>query len=120
MGGTLSWGEAKAIAPFPESSPFHGLAVPADVSVRAQVLAQPDPELATATIAALADGTPLVTQKRVGDGRIVLFHTAANAEWSSLPLSGLFVQMLERLAVSSRAARDSMLDDALTNRLITC
>jgi hypothetical protein len=27
----------------------------------------------------------------------------ANAEWSSLPLSGLFVQMLDRLAVSSRA-----------------
>jgi len=110
VGGTLSWGEAKAIAPFPESSPFHGLAVPADVSVRAQVLAQPDPELATATIAALADGTPLVTQKRVGDGRIVLFHTAANAEWSSLPLSGLFVQMLERLAVSSRAARPEPAD----------
>jgi len=26
----------------------------------------------------------------------------ANAEWSSLPLSGLFVQMLERLAISAR------------------
>ena len=32
----------------------------------------------------------------------MLFHVTANAEWSSLPLSGLFVQMLERLAVSTR------------------
>jgi hypothetical protein len=30
---------------------------------------------------------------------VVLFHVTANAEWSSLPLSGLFVSMLERLAV---------------------
>src|SRR5690606_15551801 len=30
---------------------------------------------------------------------------SANAEWTSLPLSGLFVQMLERLAISSNAAR---------------
>ena len=35
---------------------------------------------------------------------MVLFHVTANAEWSSLPLSGLFVSMLERLAVSSSAA----------------
>jgi len=52
-------------------------------------------------IARLSDGTPLVTRKRVGEGQVVLFHVSANAEWSTLPLSGLFVQMLERLAVSS-------------------
>jgi Domain of unknown function (DUF4159) len=66
------------------------------------VLAQPDPDLANRTIAALADGTPLVTRKTVGEGQVVLFHVTANAQWSSLPLSGLFVQMLERLAVSTR------------------
>jgi len=104
VGGTMSWGEPKALAPFPEDSPFHGLVAPADVVVRAQVLAQPDPELAGRTIAALEDGTPLVTRKAVGDGQVVLVHVTANAEWSSLPLSGLFVQMLERLAVSTRPA----------------
>ncbi|MEM8537759.1 MAG: DUF4159 domain-containing protein, partial [Pseudomonadota bacterium] len=46
----------------------------------------------------------LVTRKRIGAGQVVLFHVTANAEWSSLPLSGLFVQMLERLAVSSAVA----------------
>lgn len=104
VGGAMSWGEPKALAPFPEDSPFHGLIVPDDVTVRAQVLAQPDPDLAVRTIAALADGTPLVTRKAVGQGQVVLVHVTANAEWSSLPLSGLFVQMLERLAVSTRTA----------------
>ncbi|NJM83772.1 MAG: DUF4159 domain-containing protein [Tabrizicola sp.] len=104
VGGTMSWGEPKKLAPFPEGSPFFGLSSSEDVTVSAQVLAQPDPELAERTIAALEDGTPLVTRKTVGDGQVVLMHVTANAEWSSLPLSGLFVQMLERMAVSTRPA----------------
>lgn len=110
LGGAMSWGEAKTLAPFAEGSPFHGLEIPADVTVSQQVLAQPDPELVSRTIAALGDGTPLVTRKAVGAGQVVLFHVTANAEWSSLPLSGLFVQMLERLAVSTRPAQPDAKD----------
>lgn len=110
VGGAMSWGEPKTLAPFAEGSPFHGLAVPGDVSVTAQVLAQPDPDLAERTIAALADGTPLVTRKAVGQGQVVLVHVTANAEWSTLPLSGLFVQMLERLAVSTRPVAPTAAD----------
>jgi hypothetical protein len=102
VGGTMSWGEPKPLAPFAEDSPFHGLVIPPDVTVSEQVLAQPDPDLARRTIAALDDGTPLVTRKAIGAGQVVLIHVTANAEWSSLPLSGLFMQMLERLAVSAR------------------
>ncbi|MCR9124883.1 MAG: DUF4159 domain-containing protein [Rhodobacteraceae bacterium] len=101
VGGAMSWGEPKALAPFADGTPFFGLAVPEDVTVTAQVMAQPDPTLADRVIAALSDGTPLVTRKAIGQGQVVLFHVTANAEWSSLPLSGLFVEMLERLAVSS-------------------
>jgi hypothetical protein len=103
VGGAMSWGEPKALRPFAETSPFFGLPLPEDVTVTAQVMAQPDPTLADRAIASLADGTPLVTRKREGQGQVVLFHVTANAEWSSLPLSGLFVRMLDRLAVSSRA-----------------
>jgi len=103
VGGAMSWGTPKKLAPFDESSPFHGLEIPGDVTVSSQVLAQPDPTLASRVIAGLSDGTPLVTRKRIGQGQVVLFHISANAEWSTLPLSGLFVQMLERLAVSSAA-----------------
>ena len=104
VGGAMSWGSPKTLAPFKEGSPFFGLAVPEDVAITAQVMAQPDPTLAERVIAELSDGTPLVTRKRIGQGQIVLFHVTANAEWSSLPLSGLFVEMLERLAVSSTSS----------------
>ncbi|MEM1004251.1 MAG: DUF4159 domain-containing protein [Pseudomonadota bacterium] len=103
VGGAMSWGEAKTLAPFPESSPFFGLRIPDDVVVSTQVMAQPDPNLADRVIASLSDGTPLVTRKTLGLGQVVLFHVTADAEWSSLPLSGLFVEMLDRLAVASAA-----------------
>ena len=102
VGGAMSWGEPKTLAPFAEDSPFFGLPVPDDVTVTSQVMAQPDPTLADRVIAQLTDGTPLVTRNLVGEGQVVLVHVTANAEWSSLPLSGLFVQILERLAVSTR------------------
>ncbi|MEM9549743.1 MAG: DUF4159 domain-containing protein [Pseudomonadota bacterium] len=101
VGGAMSWGEPKSLAPFSESSPFFGLQVSPDVLISAQVMAQPDPTIAERVIASLEDGTPLVTRKEVGQGQIILFHVTANAEWSTLPLSGLFVEMLERLAISS-------------------
>lgn len=97
LGGALSWDEPQPLAAFPETSPFAGLAVPEDVLVRSQVLAEPAPDLRDKTWASLADGTPLVTAAERGDGWIVLIHVTANASWSDLPLSGLFVQMLERL-----------------------
>jgi len=103
VGGAMSWGEPKTLSAFREGSPFFGLAIPDDVTVTAQVVAQPDPTLAERVVASLSDGTPLVTRKDVGQGQVVLFHVTANAEWSTLPLSGLFVEMLERLAVSSSA-----------------
>ena len=104
VGGAMSWGAPKKLRPFSPESPFFGLTIPDDVEVTAQVLAQPDPTLSSRVIAALADGTPLVTRKKLGQGQVVLFHVTANAQWSTLPLSGLFVDMLERLAVSTRPA----------------
>lgn len=110
VGGAMSWGEPRTLRAFSDTSPFQGLAIPEDVTVSGQVMAQPDPTLADRTIASLSDGTPLVTRKRVGQGQVVLVHVSANAEWSTLPLSGLFVSMLERLAVSTRPARPTAED----------
>ncbi|WP_027284681.1 DUF4159 domain-containing protein [Rubritepida flocculans] len=101
LGGALSWEQPQRLAPFPEGSPFAGLPVPAEISVERQVLAEPSARLAERIWARLADGTPLVTAETRGAGRIVLFHVTANAEWSDLPLSGLFVSMLRRLVALS-------------------
>ncbi|MBC9180460.1 hypothetical protein IBL25_26290, partial [Roseomonas ludipueritiae] len=105
LGGSLSWEQPQHMAPFPDTSPFAGLTPPAEVTVSTQVLAEPDPRLSERSWARLADGTPLVTAETRGAGRIVLFHVTANAEWSNLPLSGLFPDMLRRLvALSSGVA----------------
>lgn len=104
IGGALSWGDPRGLRDFAADGVFAGLAIPQDVTVRAQLMAQPAPDLTERTIAALSDSTPLVTQARLGQGQLVLFHVTANAEWSNLPISGLFVQMLERLVATARSA----------------
>ncbi|MGH6878121.1 MAG: DUF4159 domain-containing protein [Rhizomicrobium sp.] len=97
LGGALAWAQPQHLAPFPDASPFRGLAVPPEVTVSRQILAEPSIELAGRTWARLTDGTPLVTGAPRGKGWIVLFHVTANPAWSSLPLSGLYVEMLQRL-----------------------
>jgi hypothetical protein len=97
LGGSLSWSTPQPLASFEEKSPFRGLAVPEDVKVNRQVLADPTVASEAEVWATLADGTPLVTASKQGQGFIVLFHVTANSDWSNLPLSGLFVEMLRRV-----------------------
>ena len=104
VGGAMSWGAPKTLQSFEIDTPFYGLPVPDEVTVTAQVLAEPGPDLASHVIARLSDGTPLVTRRQLGQGQVVLFHVTANTEWSNLPISGLFVSMLERLSVIGSAA----------------
>src|SRR5262245_35518775 len=96
LGGSLSWSTPQPLAPFEDNSPFRGLAVPEDVKVNRQVLADPSVASEAEIWARLADGTPLVTAAKSGQGFIVLFHVTANSDWSNLPLSGLFVEMMRR------------------------
>jgi hypothetical protein len=119
LGGSLSWEQPQQLAAFTRESPFFGMAVPTDVTVSRQVLAEPDATLNERTWATLADGTPLVTAQRRGKGLVVLFHVTADTRWSDLPLSGTFVDMLKRIvalagsiatpdgsATSARSARE--------------
>jgi hypothetical protein len=96
FGGALSWSEPRRLGPF--AGPFGGLEPPTEVRVARQILAEPGPDLANRTWASLDDGTPLVTAAKHGDGWLVLFHVGADTEWSNLPLSGVFVEMLRRLS----------------------
>lgn len=102
LGGALSWTEPQHLAPFDENSPFAGLTVPKEVNVSRQVLAEPTLDLGDKTWARLSDGTPLVTAAKRGKGRIVLFHVTANTDWSNLPISGLFVDMLRRVVARAQ------------------
>ena len=105
LGGALSWSTPQPLAPFTDDSIFAGLAIPPDVTVNRQVLADPARLDGNVKVwARLADGTPLVTAAARGDGHVVLFHATANSDWSNLPLSGLFVEMLRRIGTIARMA----------------
>jgi len=101
FGGALTWETPQKLDAFAEASPFAGLTPPEDVLIRRQVLAQPGGATTERTWARLEDGTPLVTGVRRGAGVIALFHVTATPEWSDLPLSGLFVEMLRWLTFLS-------------------
>jgi hypothetical protein len=107
LGGALAWAAPQHLAPFPDNSPFGGLAIPSDVSVSRQILAEPSVELTSHSWARLADGTPMVTAARRGKGWIVQFHVAAGPGWSTLPISGLYVDMLRRLLSLSAGVEPS-------------
>jgi hypothetical protein len=108
LGGALSWSTPQPLAPFADDSVFAGLAAPPDVLVNRQVLADPARLGSSVKIwARLKDGTPLVTATRRGDGQLVLFHVTANSDWSNLPLSGLFVEMLRRISTLGKLAGGS-------------
>lgn len=103
LGGTLSWEQPQAIGRFAPGSPFAGMAVPSDVTIARQILAEPDPGIAQKTWVELRDGTPLVTGEQRGEGFVVLVHVTADPNWSNLPLSGTFLEMLRRTITLSAA-----------------
>src|SRR5258705_9767972 len=101
LGGSLTWEKPQHLASFTSDGPFAGLAVPKDITVNRQVLAEPDASLATKSWASLEDGTPLVTGEHRGKGVVSLFHVSADMRWSDLPMSGSFVEMLRRIVDTS-------------------
>ncbi len=114
LGGSLSWDKPQQLAGFSRESPFNGMAIPNDVTVTRQVLAEPDSQLTDRTWATLADGTPLVTAERRGKGLLVLFHVTADSRWSDLPLSGTFVDMLRRLVAVAGSSATGEGDNVVT------
>ena len=107
LGGALAWEEPQELAAFAASSPFTGLNIPGDLKIRQQVLASPVPEIDRKTWARLEDGSPLVTAATLGSGSIVLFHVTAGPDWSDLPYSGLFVEMLRRSIAAGKGRRNA-------------
>ncbi len=104
LGSSLSWETPQTIKSFEPEGPLAGIAVDGEATVSRQLLADPDVELSAKTWASLADGTPLITSAKHEAGRIVLFHVTANADWSNLPLTGTFAEIMQRLAELAPAA----------------
>ena len=98
LGGALTWEEAQALAPFDARSPFAGIDLADRVRVNRQILASPTTTLDEHVWARLADGTPVITGRREGQGTLVLFHTSLDPEWTTLAQDAAFVRLAERLS----------------------
>ena len=48
----------------------------------------------------LDNGDPLLVEKSYGDGVVVLFATAADADWSDLPMRPLFVPLMQQIVTT--------------------
>ncbi len=96
MGGTLSQKNTIGIEDFPNNSIFRDLIIPKDIIIKKQLLLDFKNETSSNILASLKDGTPLVSSKDYGKGKILLFHFTANNDWSNIPMTSLFVDMLAR------------------------
>lgn len=114
LGSTMSWEAPQPLSLFTAGSPFADLKPDVRVSVTRQVLADPEPDLSAKVWASLSDGTPLVTAAPRGKGLIVLFHVTATPDWSSLPISGQFVDMLRHILERAPTAGAGMAADTKT------
>jgi hypothetical protein len=97
LGGALTWTTPQPLAALPSTSPLAGLPPAPHATVSRQILADPQ-TLDPATIwGSLADGTPLILGRRIGQGVLIDILTTANTDWSSLALTGLYPALLTRL-----------------------
>jgi hypothetical protein len=107
IGGALSWSSPVTITEFPKNSPLSGIEINSDILINKQVIAEPSAELINKTWASLKDGTPLITGQAIQKGWNVFFHITANADWSNLPLTGTFVEILDRIINLSSGEQDN-------------
>ena len=49
------------------------------------------------TLLSLANGDPLVVEKRIGPGKVVLFTTSADRDWTDLPLKTAYLPLVQAL-----------------------
>ncbi len=106
LGGALTWDTPKKLSPFPQASPFYGIAISPETTVSRQILAEPSLALEEKIWASLEDGTPLITASPLGRGLLVMIHTTASPNWSDLALSGTYVELLRRLSAIAMAGQN--------------
>jgi hypothetical protein len=108
LDGALTWEKPVKLAPFPENSPFFGLPLSDEITVKRQILAEPVAGIEEKSWAVLEDGTPLITAAPLDKGLLVMVHTTATPAWSDLAVSGVFVKILQRIvSISPGSAMQS-------------
>ena len=57
-----------------------------------------EPDEADRVLMSLADGTPLLLERALGSGRVLLFTSSLDKEWNDLPLQPAFVPLMAGIA----------------------
>lgn len=58
----------------------------------------------------LANGDPLLMEKRIGSGRVLLFTSAADRDWSDLPLKTAYLPLVQSLLSYLSGGKKGMID----------
>jgi len=99
MASNFSWNEAKIAAILPES-PLFGIEINDEARPRVVSVFQ-NFQSNVEIWARLNDQTPLVSQRAIGLGQIVMIHTSASPVWSDISLFDSQVQILRRILQTS-------------------
>ena len=98
FGGTISLQGDKKLILGLEQTPFETIDLKESISINTQLLSSPnisgDPY---ETWGYLDDFSPVITAKNLGDGLLIYFQITSTPEWSNLPLSPLFPEILNKL-----------------------
>jgi hypothetical protein len=62
----------------------------------------------------LASGDPLLFEKRIGSGRVLFFTTAADRDWSDLPLKTAYLPLLQSLVSYLSGGKRGAMDAGIT------
>ncbi len=85
--------EESPVPPSPRQQPGHQRSVESP-QIKSYARFQTPPQ--ARTVIALSNGVPFLLELNTGGGRVLIFSTAANPEWSDFPLKGLFVPLVHR------------------------
>lgn len=69
---------------------------------------------AGSTLLSLASGAPLLLEKKSGPGRVLFFTTAADRDWSDLPLKTAYLPLLQSLVSYLSGGKRGMMDPGIT------
>ena len=104
----LSFRKDLSIKKFKKGSLFYGLVVPEKIKINKYIELKKDLEFKNFQhLAYLENGAPLITEFEIGKGKLVFFHIPANTDWSTLPFSILFVNILEKLNLYSIGVKEN-------------
>lgn len=69
---------------------------------------------AKSSLITLSNGDPLLLEQRVGSGRVFLFTTTADRDWSDLPLKTVYLPLIQGLANYLAGGNRGILDAGIT------